>query len=174
MISLSSPPLLGAGLALDNTFYAFVALLLFLGIVIWAGAHKKAGAALDARAAQISKDISDARHLREEAEALLAEYKKKKLDAEKEAAGIIAQAKSDAATYAEDSKKKLADALTRRTKQAEQKIAQAEAAAVKEVRSAATELSIRAASLLIGESSKGRGGEKLIAESIAAVKNRLN
>ena len=48
-------------------------------------------------AAQISKDIADARKLREEAEALLAEYKQKKLDAEKEAAGIISQAKSDAA-----------------------------------------------------------------------------
>ena len=70
---------------LDNTFFAFVALVMFLGIVFYAGAHKKAGAALDARADQISKDIADARKLREEAEALLAEYKQKKLDAEKEA-----------------------------------------------------------------------------------------
>jgi F-type H+-transporting ATPase subunit b len=165
---------LAAGLALDATFFALVALVMFLGIVIWAGAHKKAGAALDARAAQIDKDINDARKLREDAEALLAEYKQKKLDAEKEATGIIAQAKSDAAVYAEDAKKKLADALTRRTKQAENKIAQAEAAAVKEVRAAATDRAIEAASRLIAENAKGKGGEKLIAESIAAVKARLN
>jgi F-type H+-transporting ATPase subunit b len=165
---------LAAGLALDNTFFAFLALVLFLGIVFWAGAHKKAGAALDARAAQIDKDINDARKLREDAEALLAEYKQKKLDAEKEAQGIVAQAKSDAAVYAEDAKKKLADSLTRRSKQAENKIAQAEAAAVKEVRAAATDRAIEAASRLIAENSKGKGGEKLIAESIAAVKARLN
>jgi F-type H+-transporting ATPase subunit b len=165
---------LAAGLALDATFFALVALVMFLGIVMWAGAHKKAGAALDARAAQIDKDINDARKLREDAEALLAEYKQKKLDAEKEAVGIIAQAKSDAAAYAEDAKKKLADALTRRTKQAENKIAQAEAAAVKEVRAAATDRAIEAASRLIAENAKGKGGEKLIAESIAAVKARLN
>ena len=158
----------------DNTFFAFVALVIFFGIVLWAGAHKKAGAALDARANQISKDIADARKLREEAEALLAEYKQKKLDAEKEAMGIIAQAKSDAAAYAEDAKKKLADSLTRRTRQAEQKIAQAEAAAVKEVRAAATDLAIRAASSIIGDGAKGKGGDGLIAESISAVKSRLN
>ena len=165
---------LAAGLAFDATFFALVALVLFLGIVFWAGAHKKAGAALDARAAQIDKDISDARKLREDAEALLAEYKQKKLDAEKEAAGIISQAKSDAAAYSEDAKKKLADALIRRTKQAENKIAQAEAAAVKEVRGAATDRAIAAAAALIADGAKGKGGEKLIAESIAAVKNRLN
>jgi F-type H+-transporting ATPase subunit b len=158
----------------DATFFALVALVLFLGIVFYAGAHKKAGAALDARANQISKDIADARKLREDAEALLAEYKQKKLDAEKEAAGIIAQAKADAAVYAEDAKKKLADSLTRRTRQAEQKIAQAEAAAIKDVRAAATDLAIKAASSIIAESSKGKGGESLIAESISAVKLRLN
>lgn len=170
----SLPTFLAAGLGLDATFFALVALVLFIGIVIWAGAHKKAGAALDARAAQIDKDIKDARKLREEAEALLAEYKQKKLDAEKEAAGIIAQARADAATYAEDAKKKLADALARRTKQAEQKIAQAEAAAIKDVRGAVTDRAIAAATQLIAENSRGKGGESLIAESIAAVKSRLN
>jgi F-type H+-transporting ATPase subunit b len=167
------PVLLAAG-GIDATFYALVALILFLGIVLWAGAHKKAGAALDARAAQISKDLADAKKLREDAEALLAEYKQKKLDAEKEAAGIVSQAKADAASYAEDAKKKLGDALARRTKQAEQKIAQAEAAAIKDVRAAATERAIAAATALIAGGSKGKGGEKLISDSIAAVKSRLN
>jgi F-type H+-transporting ATPase subunit b len=165
---------LAAGLALDATFFALVALILFLGIVIYAGAHRKAAAALDSRAVQISKDISDARKLREDAEALLAEYKQKKLDAEKEAAGIIAQARADAASYAEDAKKKLSDSLVRRTKQAEQKIAQAEAAAIKDVRAAATDLAIKAATSVMAANAKGKGGEKLIAESIAAVKSRLN
>jgi F-type H+-transporting ATPase subunit b len=104
----------------------------------------------------------------------LAEYKQKKLDAEKEAAGIISQAKADASAFAEEAKKKLADSLTRRTRQAEQKIAQAEAAAIKDVRSAATDLAVKAATSIIAGSAKGKGGEKLITESIAAVKSRLN
>ena len=168
------PSILAAGLALDATFFALVALVLFLGIVLWAGAHKKAGAALDARAAQIEKDLNDARKLREDAEALVAEYKQKRIDAEKEAEGIVNQAKADAVAYAEDAKKKLSDSLARRTKQAEQKIAQAEAAAIKDVRSAATEKAVAAAAALIGSGAKGKGGEKLIAESIGAIKSRLN
>jgi F-type H+-transporting ATPase subunit b len=174
MTMTTLPTLLAAGLALDATFFALVALVMFLAIVFWAGAHKTAAKALDNRAAQIDKDISDARALREQAEALLAEYKQKKLDAVKEADGIIAQAKADAAAYSNDAKKKLSDALARRTKQAEQKIAQAEAAAVKDVRAAATDLAVKAASALIADGAKGKGGEKLIAESISAVKSRLN
>jgi F-type H+-transporting ATPase subunit b len=158
----------------DATFFALVALILFLGIVFYAGAHRKAGSALDERRAMIAKELDDARKLRVEAEALLAEYKQKRLDAEKEAQGIVAQAKMDAAAFAEESKTKLAASLERRTKQAEQKIAQAEASALKDVRSAATDAAIAAATKLMADVAKGTKGSKFIDESIAAVKGRLN
>jgi len=151
----------------DNTFFAFVALVIFFGVVFWAGAHKKAGKALDDRAAAIAKELADAQKLREDAEKLLADYKQKKLDAEKEAADIIASAKTQAAEYAEEAKARLTETLARRTKQAENKIAQAEAAATKEVRGRATDLAIAAAGSLI---SGQKGNAKLIADSIAAVK----
>ncbi len=168
------PVVLAAGLAIDATFFALVALIIFLGIVFWAGAHKTAGKMLDDRSAQIAKDLSDARRLREEAEALLAEYKQKRIDAEKEAGEIVARAKANAASYAEESKKKLGEAIERRTKQAETKIAQAEAAAAKDVRARAADLAVAAAASLLKDGMKGKGGESLIAESIAAVKARLN
>ena len=155
----------------DNTFFAFVALMLFLGIVVYAGAHRKAGKALDDRAAAIAKELADARKLREDAEKLLADYRQKKLDAEKEAADIIASAKTQAVEYAEEAKVKLSETLARRTKQAETKIAQAEAAAVKEVRGRAADLAIAAAGTLIKAQ---KGNTKLIAESIAAVKSKAN
>ena len=155
----------------DQTFFALVALIIFLGIVFYAGAHKKAGVALDNRANLIAKELADARKLREDAEKLLADYKQKRLDAEKEALNIIAQAKTDAVAYAEEARKKLTETIARRTKQAEQKIAQAEAAATKEVRSIATDLAVSAATKLIAEQ---KSGAKLIAESITAVKTRLN
>ena len=118
MLITSLAPTLAAGLAFDNTFFAFVALVLFLGIVLWAGAHKSAGKMLDDRSARIAGELNEARRLREEAEALLAEYKQKRLDAEKEASEIVARAKADAALYAEEAKKKLSEAIERRTKQA--------------------------------------------------------
>ncbi len=155
----------------DQTFFALVALVMFLGVVYYAGAHKKAAAALDDRAKLISKELNDAKQLRLDAEALLADYKQKRVDAEKEATSIISQAKSAATQYGEEARKKLTETIARRTKQAEQKIAQAEAAAAKDVRSSATELAIAAATKLISEQ---KGGAKLIADSIAAVKSKLN
>ena len=158
----------------DNTFFAFVALVIFLGIAVYAGALKKVGGGLDERARRIAKDLDDARKLREDAEALLAEYKKKRIDAEKEAEGIIAQAKADAEEYAAESRRKLSEMLERRTKQAEQKIAQAEANAVKDVRAAAADIAIAAAAKLSAEALKETKGAALISESISAVKTRLN
>lgn len=159
---------------IDATFFALVALVIFLGIAAYAGAFRQMGAGLDARSARIQKDLDDAAKLRKDAEALLAEYKRKRIDAEQEAAAIVAQAKLDASEYAGESRRKLAESIERRTRQAEQKIAQAESAAVKEVRNAATDLAIAAAQGLIGEAAKGAKGADLIAESIAAVKSRLN
>jgi F-type H+-transporting ATPase subunit b len=158
----------------DATFFALVALVIFLGIAAYAGAFKQMGAGLDARAQRIAKDLADAEKLRKDAEALLAEYKQKRTDAEKEAQGIIAQAKADAEEYAAETRRKLAESLERRTRQAEQKIAQAEASAIKDVRNAATEMAIAAAQSLVAEAAKGPKGADLIATSIDAVKNRLN
>jgi len=158
----------------DNTFYAFLALVIFLGIAVYAGAFSKMGAGLDDRARRIAKDLADARKLREDAEALLAEYKQKRIDAEKEAEGIIAQAKADAEEYAAETRRKLSEMLERRSKQAEQKIAQAEANAVKDVRNAATDIAVAAAAKLSAAALKDSKGASLVADSIAAVKSRLN
>ncbi len=158
----------------DATFFAFVALVIFLAVATYAGAFKSMGAGLDARTARIQKDLDDAARLRKEAEALLAEYKQKRIDAEKEAAEIVSAARRDAEEFAEETRRKLAESLERRTRQAEQKIAQAEAAAVKDVRSAATEMAVAAAQKLLAEATKGGKGAGLIASSIDAVKTRLN
>ena len=158
----------------DATFFALVALIIFLGIAAYAGAFKKMGAGLDSRADRIRKELDHATQLRKDAEALLAEYKQKRLDAEKEAASIISAAKADAEEYAAETRRKLTESLERRSKQAEQKIAQAEAAAIKDVRNVATDLAIAASHHLAAEAAKGSKGAELISESIAAVKNRLN
>jgi F-type H+-transporting ATPase subunit b len=158
----------------DATFFALVALIIFLGIVAYAGGFKTMSSGLDARGERIRKELEHAAQLRKEAESLLAEYKQKRIDAEKEAASIIAAAKADAEDYAAETRRKLTESLDRRTKQAEQKIAQAEAAAVKDVRNAATELAIAAAQNMVAQVAKGATGDQLIATSIQAVKNRLN
>jgi F-type H+-transporting ATPase subunit b len=151
-----------------------VAFVLFIALGLYLKVPAMLAKMLDERADKISKELAEARKLREEAQALLVEYQKKRAEAEKDAANIVAQAKVEAESYGVETRKKLAETIERRTKQAAQKIAQAEAAAIKEVRTTATEAAIAAASKLVGEAVQGAKGGKLIDESIAAVKSRLN
>ena len=151
-----------------------VAFVLFVALGIYLKVPAMIAKLLDERADKISRELAEARRLREEAQALLAEYQKKRVEAEKDAANIVALARVEAQAYAEETRKKLAETIERRTKQASQKIAQAEAAAVKEVRTVATDAAIAAASKLVGEAVSGSKGAKFIDESIAAVKSRLN
>ena len=151
-----------------------VAFVLFVGLGVYLKVPAMLAKMLDERADKISKELAEARKLRDEAQALLTEYQKKRAEAEKDAANIVAQAKLEAESYSVETRKKLAETIERRTKQAAQKIAQAEAAAIKEVRTTATEAAIAAASKLVGEAVQGAKGSKLIDESISAVKSRLN
>jgi F-type H+-transporting ATPase subunit b len=158
----------------DPASWVLVSFLLFIALLIYLKVPAMAAKALDERSAKIAKELEEARKLREEAQALLDSYKAKRSEAEREAANIVAQAKTDAEEFAAESRRKLAETIERRSKQAEQKIAQAEAAAMKDVRDLATELAIKAASSLTAEAAKGTRGAKLVDDSIAAIKSRLN
>lgn len=151
-----------------------IAFLLFAGLLVYLKVPAMLARMLDERSAKIAAELAEAQKLRTEAQALLASYQKKRAEAEKDAADIVEQAKKEAEAYAAEARRKLAETLERRTKQAEQKIAQAETAAIKDVRTVATEIAIAAASQLAGEAVKGAKGDGLIAESIGAVKSRLN
>jgi len=151
-----------------------IAFVLFAALLVYLKVPAMLARMLDERSVKIAGELAEARKLREEAQALLVSYQKKRAEAEKDAADIVDLAKKEAEAYAAEARRKLTETLERRSKQAEQKIAQAEAAAIKEVRIVATDIAIAAASQLAGEAVKGAKGDGLIAESIAAVKSRLN
>jgi F-type H+-transporting ATPase subunit b len=154
--------------------WVLVAFILFIVLLIYLKVPAMLARMLDERSAKIAKDLEEARKLREEAQALLASYQQKRIEAEKDAVNIVAQAKVDAEEYAAEARRKLTETLNRRGKQAEQKIAQAEASAIKEVRTIATDIAVAAATRLVAEAAKGPQGATLITESIEAVKTRLN
>lgn len=155
-------------------FWVAVSFFIFCGLLIWKGVPGMITSALDARAERIKNQLDEAQKLREDAQAMLAEYERKRKDAEKEAQGIVDQAKSEAENFAVEARAKLKESMARRTKMAEDKISQAEAQAIKEVRAAAADLAITAATTMVGEAAKGAKGNKLIDESIALIKTRLN
>lgn len=151
--------------------WVLVSFLLFIGLLVYLKVPKILMRLLDEHSFRVSMQLTEARKLRDEAAEMLADYKKKQADAETQAADIMARAKADAEQFAIDSRQKMTETLDRRTKQAMQKIAQAEATATKEVRARATDLAITAAGNLIAGQ---KSNPKLIAESIAAVKSKMN
>lgn len=156
------------------TLWVFIALLLFLGILVWAGVPGKIGAALDARANRIRKELDEARTLREEAQHLLAEYQRKRRQAEEEAAEIVEAAKREADMIVKDAKAKTEDFVARRTAAAEQKIALAERDAVNEVRASAVDVAVEAARKLLADRMDPKAGADLFKTSIDEVKAKLN
>ena len=154
--------------------WVLVAFLLFVALMVYLKVPARIAAMLDSRANKISAELAEARKLREEAQALLESFQKKRAAAEQEAEAIIAAAKREAEAYAQEQRVKLTETIARRQKQAEQKIAQAEAAAIKDVRASATDLAVAAAAELAAAASKGTKGAGLIDESIAVVRAKLN
>lgn len=155
-------------------FWVLASFLIFVAIIVYLKVPGQLGKALDDRAARIAKELDEAQKLREEAQALLAEYEKKRKEAGQLAEEIVAQARREAANEAHDARIKLKETIERRTRLAEQKIAQAEAQALKDVRAAAADLAVAAATSILGARSKGEQGRKLIDQSIASLKDRLN
>ncbi|MCZ0736098.1 F0F1 ATP synthase subunit B family protein [Phreatobacter sp. AB_2022a] len=151
-----------------------VAFLIFVGILAYFGVHRTVLNAIDERGRKIEGELAEAKRLREEAQAIVADYKAKQAAAEKEAVEIVAAAKADAERLATEAKTKVEDFVARRTKMAEAKIAQAEAQAVAEVRSAAADVATAAAGSVLADIAKGAGGSDLIKAGIAEVKAKLN
>jgi F-type H+-transporting ATPase subunit b len=151
-----------------------IAFLCFLGLLAYLGAHRKIMDAIDQRQGRIRSELEQARRLREEAQALLAEFERKGRDAEKEAEAIIAGAKAEAERLAAEAKAKAEDFVVRRTKMAETKIAQAEAQALADVRSTAADAAVAAAEKILATAAKGKVAEELLARGIAEVKQKFN
>jgi F-type H+-transporting ATPase subunit b len=148
--------------------------LCFLGLLAYLGAHRKIIDAIDGRRARIKSELDDAHRLHQEAQALLVEFERKGRDAETEAQAIIAGAKAEAERLAVDAKAKAEDFVTRRTKMAEEKIAQAEAQALADVRSAAAEAAVAAAEKILTAAAKGKVAEDLLARGIEDIKQKFN
>ncbi len=131
-------------------------------------------AGLDMRREKIRARIEDAQRLREEAQDLLATYQRKQRDALKEAEEIIEHAKAEAQRMSEQAARDLEETLKRREQQAMDRIAQAEARAMREVRNAAVDVAMAATKKLIGENLSAGQSTQLIDDAIAQLQGKLH
>ena len=158
----------------EPEFWVAISFFLFVGGLLYLGVHKKLAAALDARAATIAKELEDAKRLRQEAEKVLADYRRKQGDAVKETQGIISLASKEAEILAAETRRSMSEHFERRMKLAEDKIARAETEALREVRAAAAEAAIAAAQIVIAQKLTPEGADKLVKQGIDALKGKLN
>jgi len=158
----------------EAEFWVAVAFVLFMGVLGYFGVHKLMLKGIDDRRDRIKADLDEARRLKTEAQALLAQYESRKQEAEREALAIVASAKAEAERLAAEAAAKIEDFVARRTKMAESKIAQAAAQALADVRSAAADAAVAAAETILTRTVKDKVADDLIAKGIADLKGKLN
>jgi F-type H+-transporting ATPase subunit b len=152
--------------------YAGITIFLLLAIFV-AKAPKKIAETLDQRIADTRRQLDEAKAIRAEAEALLADAKAKAKASAGDAASIVAHAEQEAAALIAKAEADAADLVARRGKMAEDKIGAAERAAVAEVRAKAADVAAKAAGRIIAETHGAADDAKLVDKTIAGL-SRLN
>lgn len=164
----AQPALLG----MTAPMFIALAMIAVLALMVWKKVPAAIGKALDGKIAAIRAQLDEAEALRNEAEALKAEYAAKATAAEAEAAAMVERARHEAEALIEKARKD-ADALVeRRSRMAEEKIAAEERAAVQQIRAAAADAATRAAARLIGEQVDAGADAKLVDAAISDLGRR--
>ena len=158
----------------DPEFWVAVGFVLVIALLVWKGVPGLVGKMLDQRAAVITAELEEARRLRAEAAALLADYQKRAAGAEAEARSIVEAAQVEAAQFQKDSRAALEAQIARRAASAQDKIAQAEAHALNEIRGLAADAAVNAAQKLIQARLDEQRASGMIASSIKSLGDKLN
>jgi len=157
----------------DPSFWVGLAFVIVVGFLA-KPIMRSVSASLDGRADKIRTQIEEARKLREEAQALLADYQRKQRDALSEAESIVAQAKEEATRLRAQAQTDLEQSIERRKTQALERIAQSEAQAIASVRNTAVDVAMAAAEKLITDQMNDGKQDALVDQSIKDLAGHLN
>jgi F-type H+-transporting ATPase subunit b len=130
--------------------------------------------ALDGHAAKVRAELDEAKHLRDEAQGLLAEHQRKAAAGKDQAKAIVEQARAEAERQTKRHQVELEASLQRRTEQAMDRIAREEARALQEVRTRAATLAIRTTERLLADQLDGERAQTLLDDAIADVGRKLS
>jgi F-type H+-transporting ATPase subunit b len=158
---------------LDAHFWVGVALVIFVGILVWAGVPRLAIKAIDSRADALRARLAEAEALRAEAQALLDDIKAQKERSDKLAADVLANAQEEAKRLQAEAQDRLKEQIERRGQLAERRIATAEAQAAAEVKAAAAELASQMAEGVLKARLAGAKSDPLIDQAIGQMAGKL-
>lgn len=158
----------------STEFVVTIAFLLFVGLLVYLKVPGLLMGLLDKRADAIKASLDEAKALRDDAQRLLASYERKQREVQEQSARIVTHARNEATAAAAKAREDLKGSIARRIKAAEDQIASAEAAAIREVRNRAVALAVAAAGDVMAKSLSDRDGDALIDESITLVEARMH
>lgn len=160
-------------LAHDTNIWVVFSFLLFAFVAYKIGGKAVAGG-LDARIAEIKREIEVAESLRIEAQELLAQYQRKQRDAEKEAAEIVASAERQVAKIREAAEAEMTDAAERREAQLAERLKRIEDKAMADIQNHAATMAVEAAKQIIAQSMDDQTAANLTKNAIADLGKALN
>ncbi|WP_144095457.1 hypothetical protein [Croceicoccus sediminis] len=146
-----------------------LAMLVFIGVLLWKGVPKLIAGGLDKKIAEIKSQLDEAKQLRAEAEALRKEYADKIAGAEKDAASMLEHARHEADTIVAKAETDSTAMVARRQKMAEEKIAGAERAAIDELRAKAARASAAGAASIIAKRHDQAADSSLVDQTISSL-----
>lgn len=159
---------------MDPATWVSLAVTLFFALIVWKKIPAVLAKILDERSCQIEEQLENAKSLREEAASLLAKYEKDQQAAEKEASELMDNAKAEVKLMISENKLQMEEITKRRGEVAEQKIVQAEAAALKEISALTVNLATSAARQIISANMKNSDHKELIKSSTAKLDSKLH
>jgi F-type H+-transporting ATPase subunit b len=154
-------------------FWVAVCFVIFVAVV-FRTAYRVVTLALDDRAEKIKNQIDEATRLAEEAQELLASYERRKHEAVAETETIVDHARREADRLSERAAEELEKALKRREQMAMDRIAQAEASAIADVRNQAVDVAVQAAERILAKEVKGKSADALISAAIEELPEKLH
>ncbi len=123
----------------DATWVA-IGFVLFILMLIYFKVPGQITKILDNRAEKIKNELDEAKKLREEAQAILADFQKKNKEAEKSAKALIDEAKKIAKNYEKEAKSKFDENMKRRKKLLDEKLKRAEIEALNQIKNDITDI----------------------------------
>lgn len=130
--------------------------------------------ALDGRANTIREQLEQASRLRAEAQALLASYQAQQAAMLKEAEAIVATAQRDAAAIRARAAEDLKQTLDRRTQQAQEKIARAEAEAINQIRTRIVETAVESARVTLAGKPEDASDARAVSAALTAIAQQIH
>ena len=147
------------------TILTFLLLLFLLRKFAWTPLL----AALERREKTIAGAVEDARKAKEELERVQQDAAQLLVQARREAEGIVSRARTDAARFSDEMRKKAADEAAGIVSNAERRIQQETGKAIQQLRHEAVDLSVAIASKLLRRNVTKEDNEQLISEVVSSL-----